>query len=223
MLPEITPIIDPSPETIDQMIVSADGLLSDALQTIDGNAQGIAFAVDAAGKIVGVISDGDIRRNILKGATTYSRIRDVMNPDFVSLSVDSSADDIFAFLKGPIRVIPLLDESGRPVDFASAFRHHRIPVLEPSLAGKERTYVNECLETSWVSSKAFLVTLKLLLMLYGGRLCRIDLQWHKRPSQPLAALGVGPGDEVIVPDQAFCIGGCRLPCGRNAGSGGCGP
>jgi perosamine synthetase len=30
---------------------------------------------------------------------------------------------------------------------------YKIPVYQPSLAGNEKVYVNECLDSTWISSK----------------------------------------------------------------------
>ena len=50
---------------------------------------------------------------------------------------------------GPQRMI----RWGRPVLTPSARFGRVIPVCEPTLAGNERRYVDECLETNWISSK----------------------------------------------------------------------
>lgn len=81
----------------------------------------------------------------------------------------------------------------------------RIPVSRPVLKGNELKYVSECIETNWISS-------------IGGFVTRFEnafASWCGAPHAVatssgttalhllLAALGIGPGDEVVVPDLTF--------------------
>jgi perosamine synthetase len=80
-----------------------------------------------------------------------------------------------------------------------------IPVAEPDLTGNEARYLQECIDTGWVSSQGPFV----------GRLERefgafIGVPHVAAVSSgtaalhlALVALGVGPGDEVIVPSFTF--------------------
>src|ERR1700744_5550895 len=83
-----------------------------------------------------------------------------------------------------------------------------IPVNRPLLDGNERRYLEECIETGWISSEGRFVKelesrfAQFMGCAHGVAVCNgslaIDLA--------LAALGVGPGDEVILP--AFTIISC---------------
>ncbi|MBV8124767.1 MAG: DegT/DnrJ/EryC1/StrS aminotransferase family protein [Burkholderiaceae bacterium] len=80
-----------------------------------------------------------------------------------------------------------------------------IPVYQPDLSGNEKRYVNECLDTSWISSRGRFVTE------FENRFAeRIDVQHAASVSNgtvalhlALLALGIGPGDEVIVPTLTY--------------------
>jgi perosamine synthetase len=82
-----------------------------------------------------------------------------------------------------------------------------IPVWEPVLDGNERLYVLDCLETNWISS-------------LGSYLTRFEesvARWCGMPHAvacsscttglhlALVALGIGPGDEVLVPDFTLIV------------------
>lgn len=77
-----------------------------------------------------------------------------------------------------------------------------LPVCEPSLLGKEREYVLEALEAGWISSSGKYVTeFEKAFAQYCGvehavGVCNGTVALHLA----LVALGVGPGDEVIIPD-----------------------
>jgi perosamine synthetase len=83
-----------------------------------------------------------------------------------------------------------------------------VPVNEPLLDGKEKDYINECLDTGWISSE-------------GAFVERFEQQFAARVDRKfgiavcngsaaleaaVAALGIGPGDEVILP--TFTIISC---------------
>ncbi len=80
-----------------------------------------------------------------------------------------------------------------------------IPVYEPTLIGNEKKYVNDCLETGWISSKGKYNDLfatkfaKYIGVEYGTTVGNGTLALHVA----LLSLGVGIGDEVIVPSLTY--------------------
>ncbi len=80
-----------------------------------------------------------------------------------------------------------------------------IPVLAPLLDGNELKYVSECVTSGWISSKGEFVTLfeKKLGELIGNPYVVAVSNGTVALSLALSAFGIGPGDEVIVPDFTF--------------------
>lgn len=80
-----------------------------------------------------------------------------------------------------------------------------IPIYQPSLTGNEKKYVSECLESTWISSKGkFLKEFEEKFACYTGikyalGVCNGTVALHLA----LVALGIGPGDEVIVPTLTY--------------------
>ncbi len=80
-----------------------------------------------------------------------------------------------------------------------------IPVYQPSLSGNEKLYVNECLDSTWISSKGeFIERFERSFADYTGvrystAVCNGTVALHLA----LVALGVGQGDEVIVPTLTY--------------------
>lgn len=82
----------------------------------------------------------------------------------------------------------------------------KIPVYKPSLDGKEKEYVNRCLDSSWISSKGeFLSKFEQAFEKYIGGTAFATTVGNGTVAIHLAfeALGVGPGDEVIVPTFTY--------------------
>lgn len=79
------------------------------------------------------------------------------------------------------------------------------PVYKPSMNGNEKKYVNECLDSTWISSKGkFVGKFELEFAKY------IDVKHATTVSNgtvalhlALIALGIGEGDEVIVPTFTY--------------------
>lgn len=81
----------------------------------------------------------------------------------------------------------------------------KYPVYQPSLNGNEKKYVNECLDSSWISGKGkFINEFETAFAKYIGTkrattVCNGTVALHLA----LEALGIGEGDEVIVPTLTY--------------------
>lgn len=81
----------------------------------------------------------------------------------------------------------------------------KYPVYQPSLTGNEKKYVNECLDSTWISSKGKFVTAfenefaKYVGVNHAAAVCNGTVALHVA----LEALGIGEGDEVIVPTLTY--------------------
>jgi perosamine synthetase len=82
---------------------------------------------------------------------------------------------------------------------------YKYPVYQPSLTGNEKKYVNECLDSTWISSKGKFIKLfedefsKFINIRHATSVSNGTVAIHLA----LVALGIGPGDEVIVPTLTY--------------------
>ncbi len=82
---------------------------------------------------------------------------------------------------------------------------YKIPIYRPSLDGNEKTYVDECLDSSWISSKGkFIQLFEDSFMNFTGvphatSVSNGTVALHLA----LVALGIRQGDEVIVPSFTY--------------------
>ncbi len=80
-----------------------------------------------------------------------------------------------------------------------------IPVSAPALVGNEKAYVLDCLESTWISSKGRYIErfeaafAEFCRVQYAVSCCTGTAALHLA----LLALGVGPGDEVIIPALTY--------------------
>jgi perosamine synthetase len=80
-----------------------------------------------------------------------------------------------------------------------------IPVSEPNLSGKELEYVQDCIESSWISSIGKYVTKfeKLFADFCGVSHAISTSSGTSALHLALLSLGIRAGDEVIIPDLTF--------------------
>ena len=81
----------------------------------------------------------------------------------------------------------------------------RIPLSEPELAGREREYLNSCIDTNWVSSAGPYVDAfeQSVRTVAGTRYAVATVNGTTALHLALQCAGVGQGDHVIVPDLTF--------------------
>lgn len=70
---------------LEQFIVQPDTSILETMTKIDNNARGIAYVVDLRGELLGAITDGDIRRYILKNRTINGNAGMIMNSNLIYL------------------------------------------------------------------------------------------------------------------------------------------
>ncbi|MCG6913507.1 DegT/DnrJ/EryC1/StrS family aminotransferase [bacterium BMS3Abin03] len=82
---------------------------------------------------------------------------------------------------------------------------YKYPVYQPNLSGNEKNYVNECLDSTWISSKGKFIKnfednfSRLVNIKYSAGVSNGTVALHVA----LLALGVGKEDEVIVPTFTY--------------------
>lgn len=88
----------------------------EAMQRIDANAHGILFIVNEKNKLLGTVTDGDIRRWIIKTGSLEVKVSELMNkdPKIIYRKEVKQAHDFMK--KMHIRAFPVLDSKGKVVD-----------------------------------------------------------------------------------------------------------
>lgn len=90
-------------------------------------------------------------------------------------------------------------------DHAGLQKMIKIPIYKPSLLGREKEYVINCLESTWISAKGKYIQrfeetfADKIQVTHAAAVCNGTAALHLA----LLALGIGPGDEVIVPTLTY--------------------
>ena len=85
----------------------------DALRKIDANKQGFAIVVNVYNNVIGVLTDGDIRRGLIKGLSVEEDISSFYTKDATEVIESAGLDTIIELFKNErIKFIPIVDNQG---------------------------------------------------------------------------------------------------------------
>jgi D-glycero-alpha-D-manno-heptose-7-phosphate kinase len=124
---------------LDKFLIYESSTLREALSRIELNQCGIVFSMDVAGRVTGVATDGDIRRELLGGRTLDESIAHCVNANFISERPETPREVLLKKLDHRIRVIPILDGERRLVGVVS--RDHLPVMVEEAVYARSRAPV----------------------------------------------------------------------------------
>lgn len=103
-------------ENIKKYIISFESTILETikvLENLSGTVAMVLFVLDSNNKIIGSVTDGDVRRGILKGLSLQDNIQLVMKKSFYSLNAKKiDLQQLQKLREQNIKLIPLLDEDG---------------------------------------------------------------------------------------------------------------
>jgi len=194
---------------IKDLICDYNNTLLEAMHIINENSMGVCFVVDEFNSLIGVATDGDIRRALLNHKGLDSTIVEILIENFVcGYESDSSSFLIDKFNKDTdknINIIPIVDKNNKLVDYFKYSHQSHFPVAIPNLGGNEFKYLTDAFLSTWISSTGSYIDKfedsfsSYSDCKYGITVSNGTVALHVA----LIALGIGEGDEVIVPDLTF--------------------
>lgn len=94
-----------------KLILNSETKFNDAIKLLDLNGNGVLPVVDKDGKLLGLITDGDIRKAILNN---HLDLEHIINKNPYKLNIDSSKAQIVSYLKKVHRRhLPLVDDKNK--------------------------------------------------------------------------------------------------------------
>jgi perosamine synthetase len=180
-----------SPEAEPFACNAADSLWVAIERALD-NAFGFVFVLDATGALVGYATLTQMRAAIRKGAHLHDiKVGDVAEP--------------WGTAREPLGVDPVLDARGLLSGIDMRARQPFLAVSEPDLTHRELRNVLDAFLSTWISSTGeYIRTFESQFAAKVGMAHGIATSNGTVSLQlALAALGIGEGDEVIVPDLTF--------------------
>ncbi len=200
-------------DNLKKIIINLPCSIIDILKKIDKNALGLVFVVDKNLKLLGSISDGDIRRILIKKKNPNYLLNiksQGVNKNPIALPVNTEVLVIQDFLNKEInnktlKCIPLIDKKGRIVDYSTKDRVRKFSILEPIIGNKELSYAIDAIKSGWISSRgAYLSKFEKSFEKYLKNGHAVAVTSGTTALQTaLTALGIKKKDEVIVPNFTF--------------------
>jgi D-glycero-alpha-D-manno-heptose-7-phosphate kinase len=103
----------------EQLTLGSGTDLNVALQKMESSRFQIVFVVDETNLLLGLITNGDLRRHLLRGGKASDPVTACMNRQYRSASVDASREELLKLLDLGFHVIPRVDSEGRLVDLVT--------------------------------------------------------------------------------------------------------
>jgi len=160
------------------LLSTVDATIKQAMKQLSDGGGKILFVVDKNEKLIGTVTDGDIRRGIIKGYGFSERIESLMKREFLSIKVDMQDKEEYVkslILKTKIEQIPVLDGNGIIVD---------VILWTDILAGKKQLRANKLHSNR-------------IVIMAGGKGTRLD-PFTKIFPKPLIPIGNKPVIEIIM-------------------------
>ena len=95
-------------------IIKIDSTIKEANSNLNNSAYQISLVVNKTGMLIGMLSDGDIRRALLKGYVLENKVNKIINKNFFTVKKKFPKKKIFKIMqKNKIRHLPYLERNGK--------------------------------------------------------------------------------------------------------------
>lgn len=100
-------------------LISQEASIKDALASIESNTHGVIFIIDDQNSVIGIATDGDIRRKLVTDADLNSSIGLCANKSFYWADETVSRESLIKKLDEKIKIIPILNNEKNLVDIVT--------------------------------------------------------------------------------------------------------
>ncbi len=113
----------------EKALIGPEATFRDALQSIDATGAGMALVVDGDRRLIGALSDGDLRRALIRGAGLEDAAVSAVNRSPVCAGEGEDRATMLATLRAhSLRQLPIVDGDGRVIGLATTADFLDIPV-----------------------------------------------------------------------------------------------
>ena len=99
-----------------RVLIARDAPIVQAIQLIEAASTQIALVVDADQRLLGTITDGDVRRGILRGVPLDAAVERIMKREPVTVGPEVGRDELLGLMSGlQVSQIPRIDSDGRVI------------------------------------------------------------------------------------------------------------
>ena len=190
---------------IKNLVCDCNNTLLEVMHIINENGMGVCFVTDEVDFLKGVVTDGDIRRSILNHKSLNSLIVSILNDNFIYGHIDDPRDELINKINEKVKIFPIVDKDNKLVDYFRYSHQSHFPVAIPNLGGNEFKYLADAFFSTWISSTGcYIDKFEDKFSSYSD--CEYGVTVSNGTTAlhlSLVVLGIGKGDEVIIPDLTF--------------------
>lgn len=97
-------------------LIPPEATLAEAIENLNSVGIKLALCVDSEGRLLGAVSDGDLRRGLLRGLTMQDSVREICNNNPLVVPKEAGQDVVRSIMKAnKVLQIPVVDAEGRVV------------------------------------------------------------------------------------------------------------
>lgn len=135
-----------------KVLVAATASIREVIKVIDDGALQIALVVDADRRLLGTVTDGDVRRGILRGIALEEPVTQIMNAAPSVVPADRQREEVLALLRSKsLRQVPVVDQERRLVGLEviddllqPARRDNLVVIMAGGLGSRLRPMTDDC-------------------------------------------------------------------------------
>ncbi len=102
---------------IRSLLIKGTASILDALRAINSASSQLCLVINDREELIGVVTDGDIRRALLKGHQLEDNVLEITNKDFYSHNENQNTESMKTFMRSKgIVSVPVVDNDNKPVD-----------------------------------------------------------------------------------------------------------
>jgi len=190
---------------VSELSVNKGQTIEEAMIVIDKGGVGACLVVKQCKKLYGLVTDGDIRRALLSGATMETKIDEVANISPVTAIEGSNNQYVYSTKNSRVRHVPVLNSCNEILRLLFFSSDKVIPIARPYLQGNELKYLTECVTENWISSSGRFIEdfetqfASFCESKYAISVSNGTVALHLS----LVVMGIGVGDEVLIPSLSF--------------------
>jgi dTDP-glucose pyrophosphorylase len=101
-------------ESLTKATVPADGTIRDVMLSLERSGLEIALVIDDSRRLVGIMTDGDVRRVLLRDVAVNAKLADHMQRTFVAVGTRAGRAEVIDIMQARyIQQVPIVDGEGR--------------------------------------------------------------------------------------------------------------
>jgi len=142
----------------EKVLVSPDTTLREVLEVVDRSGLGVALVVNQQRQLLGLATDGDLRRAILNSNGLETPVSQIMNVEPLTAPAGTSTEAVFEMMDYVIRHVPVVDSTKKVCDLVCyAELSKKIPFAVPHIGEQEENEVAETVRSTWLTMGPFMV------------------------------------------------------------------